>query len=49
MIDKALKTLGKKRCPECSKLLNEDVKKCGKCGYSFVKTSTPEDGLTRHD
>jgi len=45
MIDRALNTLGKKKCPECHNILSEDVQKCGKCDYSFVKTSTPEDGL----
>ncbi len=45
MIEKALRTLGKKSCPECRKLLDKDRPACTSCGYSFVKTSTPEDGL----
>lgn len=45
MIDRALNTLGRKKCPKCSSVMKKERNACEKCGHSFVKTSTPEDGL----
>lgn len=46
MIDLALQRLGKIRCEKCNRTQDRDNNVCKKCGKSFVKTSSPEDGLT---